>query len=197
MALIKVAIIDDDFTWIKLTIDHIHKEEDMVVLWSVTNKETAKHYANGKDVNVILMNNKPEKGQDFNNISTIREIAEISKAKIIMMTSDSQEELILNFMSAEVANYILKDDYTSIPVIIRLTCNRVFSPLEVIFKDYDKTKSQLRLSALTPTEKELYLLKQQGLTTVQIATKTHKSEGTIRNQLSKVYKKLKSSVSRN
>lgn len=140
---------------------------------------------------IILMDIKLDgEEQDFDGILATKEIAEISKAKIIIMTSFSQDELIKNSIVAGAVNYILKKDYKSIPTLIRLTYNQI-SPIEVIFKDYNKTKSELELSELTPTEKELYLLKKQGYSIMQIASKTNKSEGTIRNQLSKVYKKLR------
>ena len=188
---IKVAIVDDDLTWIKMITDFVHKEEDIVVLWSAGNKENAINRAKGEDVDIILMDIKLDGDeQDFEGILATKKIAEISKAKIIIMTSFSQEELIKNSICAGAVNYVLKEDYRSIPTLLRLSYNRV-SPIEVIFKDYNKTKSELELSELTPTEKELYLLKKQGHSIMQIALKTNKSEGTVRNQLSKVYKKLK------
>jgi DNA-binding NarL/FixJ family response regulator len=189
---IKVAIIDCDFNWIKLIINHIHKEEDMVVLWSAPNKETAIIHASCHDIDIILMNNKlNQDGKDVDNIAATKEIAAISQAKVIMMASSCDETLIKNSVFDGVTNYILKKEYANIPVIIRLTYNQIFSPVTTIFNDYFKVKSELTLSQLTAVEREIYLLKQKGYTASQIAAKTNKSEGTIRNQLSKAYKKLK------
>lgn len=192
MNIIKVAIIDYDLKWIKLITDLINKEEDMAVIWNASNKEAALSHAGSKDIDIILMNNKlDEDGQDIDNLKTFKEIAHLSQAKVIMMTSLYNEALIKNSFFDGVVNYVLKNDNTNFPALVRSTYDHIFSPLEVIFKDYYQVKKELQLSPLTTTEKEIYLLKQQGFTTTQIADKTNKDNGTIRNQLSKAYKKLK------
>ena len=182
---IKVAIIDEDLSWIKQTIDFLHKEKDVMVLWSAASKETAINHAKGEDVDIILMDNS-----FVSDKKNSGDIFAMNKAKIIMMAASADEEFIRNTFSAGMVNYILKKDYESLPVLIRLTYNQI-SPVEVIFKDYCKTKADLELSELTVTEKELYLLKKQGYSINQIALKTNRSEGTVRNLLSKVYKKLR------
>ena len=189
MSKIKVAIVDKDLAWIKLIIDLIHKEEDITVLWSATNSETAVSRAKDEDVDVILMSNELD-GDGQKNISSIEEIAAIRKARIIVMTTSFNEALIKSSIHAGVSYCILKKVYTNIPVLIRLTYHQIFLPNEFILEEYDKIRHELALSELTPTEKELYLLKKQGYSIKQIVLKTHKSEGTVRNQLSRAYKKL-------
>ena len=190
---IKVAIVDEDLEWIKHIIDFLHKENDIIVLWSATSKATAKSHAKGEDVDIMLIENTPQEDNENSsgNLAVIREIAEISKAKIISMGSTFQEELIKNSIFAGAVNYVLKQDFEIVPFLIRLTYKQI-SPVEVLLKDYRKIKTELELSGLTLTEKELYMLKKQGCSILQIAIKTNKSEGTVRNQLCKVYKKLKS-----
>jgi DNA-binding NarL/FixJ family response regulator len=62
---------------------------------------------------------------------------------------------------------------------------------DVLRKELVKAKKELRLQSLTPGEREVYELKQDGYNKLQIAEKLHKSLHTIKNQWKSARAKLK------
>jgi DNA-binding NarL/FixJ family response regulator len=187
---IKVAIVDDDSDWIKQSIIFINNQEDMLVTWAATNKAEAIQFARNSKTDIILMDvNLDGITKNYDGIAAAREILDIQPVKIIMMTSISDEGVIKNSIIAGAVNYILKEDFRQLPAAIRSTYHQT-SPLEIILKDYSKLKGQEQLDKLTPTEKQIFLMLEDGETKEKICNILCISEGTLKKHISNILKKF-------
>jgi two-component system, NarL family, response regulator DevR len=187
---IKVAMVDDDPDWIKQSITFINNQEDMLVIWAATTKEEAIQFARNSNIDIILMDiNLDGTSNNYDGITAAREILDIQPVKIIMMTSISDEGIIKKSIIAGAVNYILKEDFRQIPNAIRSAYHQK-SPLEVIFKDYSKLKESEQLNTLTPTEKQVFLLFQEGYSKDKICNDLCISEGTLKKHIGNILKKF-------
>ncbi|QGQ96757.1 GAF domain-containing protein [Paenibacillus psychroresistens] len=73
-------------------------------------------------------------------------------------------------------------------VVIRNT--KIFAGFQNIEKELMLAKKELQLNLLTPVEREVYELKQQGLNKTEIAKHLQKSLNTVKNQWKNVREKL-------
>ena len=152
---IKVAIVDDDSDWIKQSIIFINNQEDMLVIWAAANKEEAIQFAQNIKTDIILMDvNLEGITQNYDGISAAQEILDIQPAKIIMMTSISDETIVKRSIIVGAINYILKEDFRQLPNAIR-SAHHQKSPLEIILKDYSKLK-ELEQLTITPAENKFF-----------------------------------------
>jgi len=187
---IKVAIVDDDSDWIKQSIIFINNQEDMLVIWAAANKEEAIQFAQNIKTDIILMDvNLEGITQNYDGISAAQEILDIRPAKIIMMTSISDETIVKRSIIVGAINYILKEDFRQLPNAIR-SAHHQKSPLEIILKDYSKLKELEQLTKLTPTEKQIFLLLESGYSKEKICNDLCISEGTVKKHISNFLKKL-------
>lgn len=187
---IKVAMVDDDSDWIKQSIIFINNQEDMLVTWAVTSKAEAIQFARNSKTDIILMDvNLDGITKNYDGIAAAREILDIQPVKIIMMTSISDEGVIKNSIMAGAVNYFLKEDFRQLPNAIRSTYHQT-SPLEIILKDYSKLKEQEQLDNLTPTEKQIFILLEDGQAKEKICSELCISEGTLKKHISNILKKF-------
>ncbi len=122
-------------------------------------------------------------------VAAALEIKEFSNAKIIMLTSYNDDELIKDSFEVGAVDYLLKEDYLDLPNTIRKTFNNR-SSIQVILDDYARLKKDERLRELTTAEKEVFELMEQGLSHSQIAAKLSKTNNTLRTQVKNILKKL-------
>ncbi len=190
MEKIKVAVVDDDADWIKQSIIFINNQEDMLVIWAATTKAEAIRFARNSKTDIILMDvNLDGIAKNYDGISASREILDIQPVKIIMMTSNSDEGVIKNSIIAGAVNYILKENFRQLPNAIRSTYYQT-SPLEIVLKDYSKLKEQEQLDKLTPTEKQIFLMLEDGQPKEKICIDLCISEGTLKKHISNILKKF-------
>ena len=124
------------------------------------------------------------------------EIVEKHKdAKILYLTTFNDDEYIIKAISLGAKGYIIKQDFDSIIPAVKAVCNgqSVFGsgiteklPDMINRKgtfDYDKY-------GITPQEREIIEEVANGLSNKEIADKLFLSEGTVRNYLSNILRKL-------
>ena len=187
---VKVAIVDDDSDWIKQFIFFINNQEDMLITWAATNKNDAIQLAQNSNTDIILMDvNLGGPNANIDGIAAAREIKQIQQVKIIMMTSNSDEDVVKKAVIAGASNYILKEDFRQIPSAIRSTYHEK-SPLEAVLRDYSKLKELEQLEQLTPTEKQIFILIEKGHGKEQICNDLCISEGTLKKHISNILKKF-------
>lgn len=194
MSKIKVAIVDDDVSWIKEMSKILNREEDIVVVGTAFSKEDAINLVKNIDIDVILMDINLS-GNRCDGIAATLEINKIKEIKTIMLTSLNDENVIINSFTAGAKNYITKSEYFKIPETIKNLYNDK-SPFDVLLKDYTRLKEEEQLKILTPSERELYKLIEEGNTRNQIQNKLLKSENTVKNQLKKIFRKFNAKSSR-
>ncbi len=185
---IQVMIVEDDPVWVKILSSFLSQESDIFIKASANSKDEAVRMAAGIKIDVIIMDiNLSENLKD--GVVAALEIKEFSDAKIIMLTSYNDDNLIKDSFEVGVVDYLLKEDYLDLPNTIRKTCNNR-SSIQVILDDYARLKKDERLKELTAAEKEVFELIEQGLSQSQIASKLSKTNNTLRTQVKNILKKL-------
>ena len=185
---IKIMIVEDDLDWIKALTRFINHEQDMVVIATATDRREAVKLGGDLAVEIILMDINLE-GNKYEGIYTAAEIGRINPAKIIMLTSLDEPETVIQSFTAGAINYVTKQNYRDIPGVIRAALNPL-NPVELLVKDYHRLKEQEALAVLSPSEREIYQLMEEGQSNAQIEQKLHKTNSTLKNQINSILKKL-------
>ena len=124
-----------------------------------------------------------------------RILSEDRNAKILFLTTFSDDEYILKALDIGAKGYILKQDFESIEAAL-LAVERGQSVFggEIVSKlpDLMQHKSGFNYEALgvSPKEWEITTLVAEGLSNKEIAMRLYLSEGTVRNYISSVLEKL-------
>ena len=122
-------------------------------------------------------------------------LSEDKNAKILFLTTFSDDEYILKALDIGAKGYILKQDFESIEAAL-LAVERGQSVFggEIVSKlpDLMQHKSGFNYEALgvSPKEWEITTLVAEGLSNKEIAMRLYLSEGTVRNYISSVLEKL-------
>ncbi|WP_010245166.1 response regulator transcription factor [Acetivibrio cellulolyticus] len=189
MDTIKVFLVEDDPDWVSLLVDFLEFEPDIRIALTAANKQEAVEKAAIHDFNVIIMDINLNE-TDYDGIDAASEILKTKNAKIIMLTSFDEDELIIKSFSAGAVEYLRKMDYQALPHIIR-SVNRNRTPVEVLQKEHAKLKRENTIiKELSRAEREIFELKSQGYTLKDIMIKLNKSERTLKNQVGMILKKL-------
>lgn len=190
MGKIRVAIVEDDLEWIELLKIILFKEKDILLVGVASNKDEAVRLSQAlEQIDVFLVDiNLTENNLD--GIFVANELREQNYAgKVIMLTSMMDEEVIRKSFVAGVSNYILKKNAPELPALIR-NAYAERTPIEILANDYCRLKQEEQLKNLTPAERELFELAENGLTRMEMEQKLLKSENTIKGQIKKVLRKL-------
>lgn len=116
-------------------------------------------------------------------------------AKILYLTTFSDDEYIVRALNMGAKGYILKQDFEGIAPALEAVMNgqsvfgeKIISKLPVLIQQ----KSTFNYSEMNINEKEqeIIVLVAEGLSNKEIATKLYLSEGTVRNYLSEILEKL-------
>lgn len=185
---IKIFIIDDDPGWLKSLSIFLNSNPDLFVCATASSKEEAIQLAKTIDFDVILMDINLS-GNRYDGIYATLEISGFKKAKIIMVTSLDEEKIVTNSFIAGAINIIYKMDYEKIPDAIRAAL-RNNSPYELLLKDYLRLNKEKNLTNLTISEREIFSFLEQGFTPSSLLIKLNKAEGTLKNQINSILKKL-------
>lgn len=190
---IKVAIVEDDLEWIELLKIILFKEEDILLVGVATNKDEAVRLSQALDqIDIFLVDiNLTENNLD--GIFVALELREKNyTGKVIMLTSMMEEEIVRKSFVAGVSNYFLKKNAHELPSLIRKAYAER-TPIEILANDYCRLKQEEQLKSLTPVERELYELAENGMTRAEMERKLLKSENTIKGQIKKMLRKLEAS----
>lgn len=185
---IKVLLVEDDSDWIKAMTAFLNHEEDILVVGAAMQSDEAIRLARTLEFDVVLMDIQLTEG-GLEGIYTAVEIHEIHPAKIIMLTSMNDEQVITQAFTAGAVNYIEKTRFKEIPQAIRSAYHHPMA-MDALLKEFTRLKREEQLKELTVAEREVYELIEEGYTQPQMERKLFKAESTLKNQVSKILKKL-------
>lgn len=188
MEKIKVFLVEDDPDWVITMTYLLNSQKGIEVKVTASNREEALSKAFVEKYDVVLMDINLSENK-YDGIFTAADILSKKKVKIIMLTSLDSDDIIVDSFKAGAIDYVLKSNFKSIPHIIRSAYTRRL-PIEVLLEDYYRLSHEEILKDLTPSEREVFELKKQGLTTKEIAEKLNKTERTLKNQSGVILKKL-------
>jgi two-component system, NarL family, response regulator DevR len=188
-SIINVMLVEDDPFWRTTLENDLNCETDIQVVAVAMSREEAVAAVKSVIIDVVLMDLNLT-ASNLDGLDASREILQTVKTplKIIMFTSFRDKEAILDSFRSGAINYISKNNYQDIVRAIR----DAYADRSNIHPDAAaELIKELRLSILTPMEREVFELKQLGLNKTQISEKLHKTVNTIKSQLRSIKDKLR------
>ncbi len=197
--IIKIVIADDQRLMREGLKTIIELEPDMIVPATAANGMEALELCREVGPDIVLMDMRmPE----MDGVEATRQItAEGLKAKVIVVTTFDDDELIIKALQAGAKTYLLKDlPSEKLLSVIRATHRGdiVMQP-EIAAKLIERAsdakgrtvaEDEYTNEKLTTREKEILALMADGLSNSSIASRLYLSEGTVKNQVSVIYSKL-------
>ncbi len=191
--MIKIAIVDDDILVAAALKTILESDESVSVTGTGSDGHDALPIYRKLKPDVLLMDIRMK---DMNGLDASEAIlCEYPDAKILLLTTFSDDEYIVKALKSGVKGYLLKQDYGSIIPAIKAVYtgqtvfgNEITSRIpglleqrhEFNYEDYE----------IGEREYEIITLIAEGLSNREIAGKLHLSEGTVRNYLSGILDKL-------
>ena len=122
-------------------------------------------------------------------------LSEFPNAKILLLTTFSDDEYIVKALKLGAKGYLLKQDYESIlPALEAVGSGQSVFGTEIVSKipELLQSSSSFDYSAYGISEKEIGIIQfvADGYSNKEIASKLFLSEGTVRNYLSTILEKL-------
>lgn len=182
---INLLIVEDDPIWQSAISHYISEESDMNIIGVADTKTEALLRFHKADV-VLMDINLTDNNLDGIHIAA--EMLRIKPVKIIMLTVLTEKDIILEAFSAGAIHYMSKTNYKQLPSVIRYVVKNDM-PIQTLLQDYARLKVNDMLKDLTPAEREIFEMLQQGYSQKTIGQKLVKAESTIKNQISKILKK--------
>ena len=204
MEKIKVLIVDDDELVTMSLAMILSAEADMAIAGRGSCGADAVRLYGDLRPDILLMDIRMP---DMTGVDAAEQILTADRtAKILFLTTFSDEEYIVRALQLGVKGYLLKQDYRSLPDSIRAVMRgqNVFGG-EIVSKmpsllassgSRDKEKSAADLmklysgAGITNKEFEVIQLIASGLSNREIAEKIFLSEGTVKNYISNILDKL-------
>ncbi len=191
---IQLFVIEDDADWRRGLVDFLNKEPDLNVAATAESKDEAISLYPQLQVDVVLLDiNLSE-----NNLDGIEIALELTRqnpeCKIIMLTSLTEADVIVDSFSAGVVNYISKLHFKEIPEAIR-SAYRQQSAIHptaaaALRNEFLRLKQEKNEKLLSPAEKEILQLINQGQTQTQIEQSLFITKRTIKNHINRILKKM-------
>ena len=189
----RIVIADDDMLVSGALRTILEKDQDIEVQGIASNGKEAIELYRKYEPDVLLMDIR------MSTMSGLEASEEILKekpeAKILLLTTFSDDEYIVKALKYGVKGYLLKQDYASILPAIRAVCTgqtvfgtQIISRLPELLE----RKSAFDYETYEITEKERAVMKlvADGKSNKEIAGEMFLSEGTIRNYISGILDKL-------
>lgn len=200
---IRVWIVEDDPDWLRGLIAYLNKERDIEVVWTASQADMVRQALLGdklesEPVDVVLMDIMLDGRPDG---VLLAEEAASAGARVIMLTSMEEKELIFRSFQAGAIDYQIKTEFEALPDAIR-SAFRSQSPINAAvaermreefrrLKQLEREFEAKKLGDLiTPSELQLLDLIDQGYTQPQIADKLVVSIRTVKNHVNHILKKL-------
>ncbi|THF80733.1 response regulator transcription factor [Cohnella fermenti] len=207
MERIKVWIVEDDRDWLRGLTAYLSRESDLAVVYSSGDPAAVREALEGGSpaADVVLMDimldGVPE------GIRLAEEAALATGARVVMLTSMEEKELILRSFQAGAIDYQIKSDFESLPAAVRAAASHQspispaaaermreeFRRLKGIEREFEAKKLR---DLITPSELELLELIDEGYSQSQIAEKRFLSLRTVKNHVGNILRKLKTGSSK-
>lgn len=196
---IRVVIVEDDPDWLRGLQSYLRKEPDIDVVGQASRGQEAVELLEKLEADVVLMDimmaDNPE------GLWAAAEIVKCSGARVIMLSSMEEKDVIFEAFQAGAVDYMLKSNYNDIPAAVRNAyANRsaihpsVAAAMRDEFRRLRQLEQDVRVkelrNLLTPTELQVLDLIEKGHTQTQIADKFVVSIRTIKVHVGSILKKL-------
>ena len=188
-----ILVVDDDILVSNALKTILESDDTLHVAGTGEDGEDAVRLYGELKPDVLLMDIRMKK---LNGLDASRMIlSDYPDARILLLTTFSDDEYIVKALKCGVKGYLLKQDYNSIiPAVKAVHTGQTVFGTEIISKipDLLQKKSGFDYASCDIGEKEytLITLVADGFSNKEIAEKMFLSEGTVRNYLSNILDKL-------
>jgi len=200
---IKVWIVEDDKDWLRGLCAYLNGQPGLEVTFTADNPDVVRQALIDEEeacaADVVLMDIMLD-GVPAG-IALAEEVAVSTGARVIMLTSMEEKELIFRSFQAGAIDYQIKSDFEALPAAIIAAARREspissvaaeqmreeFRRLKRIEREFEVKKMQ---DLITPSELELLKLIDQGYTQNEMAGRLVVSIRTIKNHINHILKKL-------
>jgi DNA-binding NarL/FixJ family response regulator len=204
MSGIRIWIVEDDADWLRGLTGYLAMQEDLEVVWTTSQPDEVRRALRG-DINAdaaadvvlmdIMLDGKPE------GVLLAEEVCAATGARIIMLTSMEEKDLIFRSFQAGAIDYQIKSEFEGLPEAIRQayrsrspinadvadSMREEFRRLKQLEREFEVKKVE---DLITPSELHLLGLIDEGYTQPQIADKLVVSLRTVKNHVNHILKKL-------
>lgn len=201
MEKIRIMLVDDQVLLREGLKTIINLQDDMEVALEASNGREAVELLKSEEIDVILMDIRMPELNGIDATARIKD--EYKDISIIVLTTFNEEDLIIDALASGADGYLLKDiDAQGLVLAIRNAYNGDLllpSKVAAMLARRLSGKSRLKETAVPGTgaietlserEMEIGSLIADGMTNRQIANTLYLSEGTVKNYISEIYKKL-------
>ncbi len=189
----KLILIDDDSLVVSALKIILEAQPDMEVAASANDGSAALPLYRKHRPDVLLLDIRMAETDGLQAAAMV--LQEFPGARILLLTTFSDDEYIIKALRLGAKGYLLKQDYQNIAPAIRAVCsgqtvfgNEIISRIPNLLQK----PPAFDWSAHDITERELDVIRliAEGLSNREIASSLHLSEGTVRNYLSSILDKL-------
>lgn len=189
----KLVIIDDDCLVSGALKTILEMNPDILVCATGTDGTDAVKLYREYLPDILLMDIRMKHMNGLEATAEIRK--EFPDAKILLLTTFSDDEYIVKALQLGAKGYLLKQDYTNLlPALEAVASGQTVFGCEIVSKLpglFRKTESFDYASAdISTREQEIISLIANGMSNKEIASELFLSEGTVRNYLSNILDKL-------
>lgn len=187
---IRVAIVEDDPDWQGILQIYLKKAEDISIVWTASGKEQFLELAGETEADIYLMDINLT-GSSLDGLQAALELREGGRVsgRIIMLTSIDEKDVIRQSFMAGAVHYVLKKDIAELADVIR-SVHQGDTPREVLVKEFCRLKQEEQLKELTPAEREVFELLEEGLSRSEMEARLQKTENTLKAQIKNILRKL-------
>ncbi|MCI8563159.1 MAG: response regulator transcription factor [Lachnospiraceae bacterium] len=188
-----IIIVDDDFFVTTALKTILEASKKVTVLATGTDGEDAVSLYRNHQPDILLTDIQMKKKSGLEATEEI--LSEFPNAKILLLTTFSDDEYIVKALKLGAKGYLLKQDYESIlPALEAVGSGQSVFGTEIVSKipELLQSSSSFDYSAYGINEKEIGIIQfvADGYSNKEIASKLFLSEGTVRNYLSTILEKL-------
>ena len=189
----KLVIIDDDCLVSGAFKTILETDPDVSVCASGTDGTEAVRLYREHLPDILLMDIRMKKVNGLEATAAIRK--EFPDAKILLLTTFSDDEYIVKALQLGAKGYLLKQDYANLlPALKAVASGQTVFGCEIVSKlpGLFREKESFDYDSADISERELEIIKliASGMSNKEIAAELFLSEGTVRNYLSNILDKL-------
>lgn len=190
---IKVFLVEDDPVWRDNLSAFIEQERDLQLVGTAGSREEAIQLYAVLDADVVLMDIVLSE-KNLDGLDAAAELLAIQPAKVIMLTSLDEHEVIMEAFTVGAVNYITKLHFKEIPDVIR-AAHRDRSAIHpdaaaILRLEFSRLKREELKTVLTSAEQGILQLIGEGRSKNQIMDLLKIADNTIKKHISRIVKKL-------
>lgn len=198
---IRVGIVEDDKDWLRGLCAYLSGQSGITVSYTADNADSLRKLLAEETctADVVLMDIMLD-GVPMG-ITLAEEVSESTGARVIMLTSMEEKELIFRSFQAGAIDYQIKSEFEALPEAIKAAARREspissaaadkmreeFRRLKKLEREFEVKKMQ---DLITPSELELLKLIDKGYSQSEIAGRLVISIRTVKNHVNHILKKL-------